>query len=137
MCVFHPAVQGIRERFIQYFPCLRFLKIVYTLECESYGEQLRELELFNLEKWRLRGDFIATYNSLKGGCGAMHIGLFSCETSRRTRGNGLKLCQGRLSLDIRENFFSEGEMMHWNRLLREVVDSQSLEVQEKGRCVTE
>ena len=41
------------------------------------------------------------------------------------------MCQERFDVDIKNNFFKERVVIHWNRLPKEMVHSPSLEVLKK------
>ena len=53
--------------------------------------------------------------------------LFSHGTSARTRGNGLRLHEGRLRLDVKKNF-SQWVVSCWRGLPSEVIELLSLRV---------
>lgn len=63
------------------------------------------------------------------------VGVFSQVRSNRTRGNSIKLYQGRFRMDNKKNFFMERTVKHWNMLLGVVVESPFLEGFE--RCADE
>ncbi|KAK4832774.1 hypothetical protein QYF61_025621 [Mycteria americana] len=89
----------------------------------SHEERLRELGLREGS-----GDLINIYKYLKGRCKEDGARLFSVVPSDRTRGNGHKTKQTTVCLNIRKCFSTVRVTEHWHKLLREVVESPSLEI---------
>jgi len=86
------------------------IKRLQHISCE---ERLRGLVLFSLEKGLGRpyfdgSDLPVLEGSLRAGGGL----IFTCSDSDRTRGNGFKLKEGGLWLDVRKKFFTQRVVTH-------------------------
>jgi len=69
----------------------RAMKMIRGLEHPPYGDRLRELGLFSLEKRMLQGDLIAVFQDIKGAYRKAREGLFIRASSDRMSGNGFRL----------------------------------------------
>ncbi|KFQ74535.1 hypothetical protein N335_12491, partial [Phaethon lepturus] len=105
----------------------RVTKMIRGMEHLCYEDRLRELGLFSLGKRSLWGHLIAAFQYFKGAYKKDGDRLFSRACCDRTRGNGVKLKEGRFRLDRRKKFFTARVVKPWHRLPREVVDAAPLE----------
>ena len=85
------------------------------------------MELFSLEKTKLRRHLLAAFQYLKGAYRKDGENLFSRACCSRTRSSGFKLREGRFRLDPSKKFFTARMVKHWHRLPREIVETPSLE----------
>lgn len=72
----------------------------------------KALGLSSWEKKKQRCDLLALYSFLSRGGGQGGGDLVSLGSSYETCGNGAKLYQGRLRLDIRDHLFTERMIRH-------------------------
>lgn len=80
----------------------RTTKLIKELEGMSCEKRLKTLCLPNLEIRRLRDDFIAAYNFLRGRNCEKATNLFFLITNYRMQGNDTKLHLRRFRLDVRK-----------------------------------
>jgi len=92
-----------------------------------YEERLRRLGLTTLQQRRLRGDLIETYKIVTvkkrietKNFFTFHVGKYN------TRGHCYKLETKRSRLELRQNFFSQRVVVHWNKLPESVVTAESV-----------
>lgn len=89
----------------------RSAKMIRGLEHLFCEEKMQELGLFSLEKRRVQGDHIVTFQCLKGACKNNGDKCYSKACCDTTRGNGFELKAGRFRLDIKREFLWGG---WWN-----------------------
>jgi hypothetical protein len=104
----------------------RATKMITSLRNKSYEERLSSLNLFSLEKRRLRGKLIECYKILKGFTNVDPSKLFSIDNSARTRSNGVKLRCKQVQLDCTKFFFTNDVVREWNKLPPSVVQCDTI-----------
>ncbi len=90
--------------------------MITSLRNKSYEERLASLNLFSLEKRRLRGKLTECFKILKGFTSVDASKLFSVYDTSRTRGNGVKLRCKQVQLDRTKFFFTNNLVKEWNKL---------------------
>ena len=105
----------------------RAMKHILALRNVTYGERLQCLDMFSLNKRRLRGDLIEIFEILNQ-FDKIHPGkLFEMNKVPLTRGNVMKLKGQRYNTIVHKLYFSVRVGDHWNRLPASVVFSNTID----------
>lgn len=100
--------------------------MIPRLRNKPYEERLKELNLFNLTKRRLRGDLIQVFKIFKGHDNLVANNFFTVDQSNFTRNNGYKIIGKPLGSHESKHFFFNRVVNVWNKLPREVVDCNTI-----------
>ncbi len=97
-----------------------------TIRNKSYDERLASLNLFSLEKLRLRGKLIECFKILKSFTNVDASKLFSVDDTSRIRSNDVKLRCKQVQLDSTKFFFTNAVVREWNKLPPSVVQCDTI-----------
>ncbi len=103
--------------------CLYVVRVCFFF---SYEEKLARLNLFSLEKRRLRGKLTECFKILKGFTNMDANRLFLIDDSSRTRSNRIKLRCKHLHVDCTNFFFTNDVVREWNKLPPSVVQCNTI-----------
>ncbi len=92
----------------------RATNMITSLRNKSYEERSANLNLFYLEKRRLRGKLIECFKILKGFTNVDASKLFSVGDTSRSRGNSVKLRCKQVQLESTKFFFTNDVAREWN-----------------------
>ncbi len=92
-----------------------------------YEDRRRRLNIFSLERRRLRGDPILAYNILHGRLDLPKAEFFEAPAKRGLRGHDYKLRHRSFRLLRRKAAFSVRLPISWNKLPMEIINSPTLD----------
>ena len=110
----------------------RATKMIKRLEHLPYEGRLHQLELFSLEKRRLRGDMIEVYTIIHDMENVNRKTFFSLSQNSRTRGHPMKLIGERSRTNKRKCFFTQCIVKVRNSLPQDVVMATNLDGFKRG-----
>ena len=84
----------------------RATRMIQGQQGRPYEERLRDLNLFSLQKRRLRGDLVTVYKLTRGDQKGLGETLSPPAPPGITRNNGHKLLESWFRLDICKNYFT-------------------------------
>jgi hypothetical protein len=105
----------------------RATKHIPALRNSTYEERLKRLDMFSLNKRRIRGDLIEVFKILNQFDKINPEKLFEMNNVSVTRGNGMKLKGQRYNTIARKSYFSVRVIDHWNKLPTSVVCSNTID----------
>ncbi len=94
----------------------RAMKMITSLCKKSYEVRLARLNLFSLEKRRLRGKSIECFEILKAFTNVDARKTFSIDNASRTRKKRVKVRCKQVQLDGKKFFFTNDVVREWNKL---------------------
>ncbi len=92
----------------------------------QYEDRLRRLNIFSLERFRLRGDPILAYNIFHGRLDLPQAEFFEAPAARDLRGHDFKLRHRSFRLLRRKAAFSVRLPISWNKLSMKMVNAPTL-----------
>ena len=105
----------------------RATKMIPSLRNKSYEERLSTLNMFSLEKRRLRGKLIECFKILNGFTNVDRSKVFMIDDTLRTRNNGIKLKCRQVNSDCTKFFFTNIVVREWNKLPPSVVQCNTID----------
>ncbi len=101
--------------------------MIPSLSNKSYEERLSTLNMFSLEKYRLRGKLIECIIILNGFTNVDRSELFMIDENLRTRNNGKKIKCRQVNSDCTKLFFTNVVVREWNKLPPSVVSFNTVD----------
>ena len=105
----------------------RATKLIPRLRNMPYEERLKELNLFSLEKRRMRGDLIEVFKMFRGFDNINISDYFDIDRERNTRNNGFKIIGKNFRSEESKHFFFNRIVNVWNSLPPQVVNCNTIE----------